>query len=107
MIGTTMMVKIRPAVNMLAPGGLGGAEDREEAELVVEPGLDMGRDERREDQNAPEAEDDARYRRQHFNQRRQDRARSRRGASRLRKSPIAMPIGVASSSAMAELTAVP
>ena len=104
MIGMTMIVRIRLAVKTLAPVVCGGAEDRDEAERVVQARLDVFLDERGEDEDAPEAEDDAGDRRQHLDQ----RARSRRapplGASRLRKRPIEIAIGAPSSSAKKELT---
>ena len=69
MIGTTMIVRIRLAVKTLAPVVCGGAEDRDEAERVVQPGLEGSLHERRQDQDAPEAEDDAGDRGQHLDQR--------------------------------------
>ncbi len=68
MIGITMIVRIRLAVKTLAPVVSRGAEDRDEAEGVVQERLDVRLDERGKDDDPPEAEDDARDRRQHLDQ---------------------------------------
>ena len=57
-----------------------------------------------EDEDAPEAEDDARDRRQHLDERRRRPRESSRGASSVRKSAIAIEIGAASSSAPNDVT---
>jgi hypothetical protein len=55
-------------------GALRVAEDREESEVAVEPGLQVALDERREDEDPPEAEDHARDRGERLHQRADDSA---------------------------------
>ncbi len=83
------------------------SEERDEAEPAVHERLDVVGDERSEDVDPPEADHDARDRGEHVDER-ADRAADRaRGASSLRKSPIAIESGAAIKTAPNDVIAVP
>ena len=68
MIGTTMIVRIEPAVKSRPVDG-GAAEERDPAEHRVERRLDVVAHERAEDEDPPEPEHDARDRGEHLDER--------------------------------------
>ena len=90
MIGTIMIVRITPAVNRPGAGRpIGAPKIGRKPEVVVQPRLDVLREERAEHEDSPEPEHDARDRREHLDQRADDcrarraaRARSARARSR-------------------------
>ena len=93
-IGTIMIVRISAAGRRPACDGSplkSGMKPNQRSE----PRLEVRRDPGAEDENAPEAEDHARDRREQLDQRRRPAPRIQRGASSVRKSAIAIESGVA------------
>ena len=107
MIGTTMTVRISPAVKTLSAGRLRGPKIGRKPNMLCSERLDVACTNGAEHDDTPEAEDHARDRRQHLDQRADDRPHAAAARASPDRGAIATASGVAMSSAITEVTAVP